>query len=90
MRFKLRSPVQTRVVQSDARLMEKGSMCATKSKEFLTGLCKKLNIVVEEGVSVAKMCSEISARLMYLELLERSNGTNVKFFYTHFEEGAAG
>ena len=89
-RFKLRSPVQTRVVQSDARLMEKGSMCATKSKEFLTGLCKKLNIVVEEGVSVAKMCSEISARLMYLELLERSNGTNVKFFYTHFEEGAAG
>ena len=89
-RFKLRRPVQMRVAQSDSRLREKGSMCSTKSKEFLVGLCKQLKIDVGGGVAVARMCGEISARLMYLELLERSNGTNVKFFYTHFEEGAAG
>lgn len=84
-RFKLRNPVQQIKIYKDARLIEKGSICSTKSKTFLLKLCKQLKIKINEKVSITVICNEIKARLMYLELLERSRGTRVKFFYSHFE-----
>lgn len=84
-RFKLRNPIQQIKVHRDARLIEKGSICATRSKTFLLSLCKKLNINTDVKLSVPELCIEIKSRLMYLELRERSRGTNIKFFYSHFE-----
>lgn len=84
-RFKLRKPVQHIKIHKDARLIEKGSICSTKSKTFLLNLCKQLKINVNPKSSITTICNEVKARLMYLELLERSRGTRVKFFYSHFE-----
>jgi len=84
-RFKLRKPVQQIKIHKDARLIEKGSICSTRSKNFLLELCKKLKLDVDPKSSITKICNEIKARLMYLELLERSRGTRIKFFYSHFE-----
>jgi hypothetical protein len=84
-RFKLRKPVQQIKIHKDARLIEKGSICSTRSKTFLLELCKKLKINVDLKASITKICNEVKARLMYLELLERSRGSRVKFFYSHFE-----
>lgn len=84
-RFKLRKPVQQIKIHKDARLIEKGSICSTRSKTFLLDLCKKLKIDVDPKASITKICNEVKARLMYLELIERSRGTRVKFFYSHFE-----
>lgn len=84
-RFKLRKPVQKIKIYKDARLIEKGSICSTRSKTSLLAICKKLQIEMEPKSSITKICIEIKARLMYLELIERSKGTNIKFFYSHFE-----
>jgi len=87
-RFKLRTPVQNIEIHEDARLIEKGSTCSHRSKHFLLELSKKLNIKVDNKSSITVLCNEIKARLMYLELIERSKGTNIKFFYSHFEINA--
>lgn len=84
-RFKLRTPVQLIKVHDDARLTEKGSICSTRSKTFLLDTCKKLNIEADDKSSITKLCNEIKTRLMYLELLERTRGTRLKYFYSHFE-----
>jgi hypothetical protein len=84
-RFKLRKPVQQIKIHKDARLIEKGSICSTRSKTFLLDLCKKLKIDVDLKAPITKICNEVKVRLMYLELLERSRGSRVKFFYSHFE-----
>jgi hypothetical protein len=84
-RFKLRNPLQHIKIYKDARLIEKGSICSTRSKTFLIDLCKKLKIDIDPKVSITKICNEVKARLMYLELLERSRGSRIKFFYSHFE-----
>jgi hypothetical protein len=84
-KFKLRKPIQQIKIHKDARLIEKGSICSTKSKSYLLKLCKILNINIEHKLSVIKICVELKTRLMYLELIERSRGTLIKFFYSHFE-----
>lgn len=86
-RFKIRTPIQNIKIHKDARLIEKGSICSTRSKSFLVSLCKKLNIPLSGKESILSICNEIKARLMYLELLERAKGSNIKFFYSHFESG---
>jgi hypothetical protein len=84
-RFKLRTPVQQIKIYKDARLIEKGSICSTRSKTLLIDLCKKLKLTIDHKMSITKICNEVKARLMYLELMERSRGTKLKFFYSHFE-----
>jgi hypothetical protein len=84
-RFKLRKPIQYIKIHKDARLIEKGSICSTRSKQSLLKLCKDLQIKVSVNLSITGICREIKARLMYLELIERSKGTSIKFFYSHFE-----
>jgi hypothetical protein len=84
-RFKLRNPIQQIKIYSDARLIEKGSICSTRSKSSLIHICKKLKVKINSKSSITKICTEIKSRLMYLELIERSRETNLKFFYSHFE-----
>jgi hypothetical protein len=84
-RFKLRKPIQQIKIYKDARLIEKGSICSTRSKKNLLHICKQLNIKIDEKKSIHVICREIKARLLYLELVERSKGTSIKFFYSHFE-----
>jgi hypothetical protein len=84
-RFKLRKPIQNKIIYKDSRLTEKGSICITRSKDFLISLCKKLKIKYTTKSSVISLCDEVKSRLMYLELLERSRGSKLKFFYSHFE-----
>ena len=85
-RFKLRRPAQFIVAHTDARRTEKGSACITQDKKWLLTLCKKLNIEnMLPTTPVVQICQDIKARLMYLELLERSRGSNIKFYYNHFE-----
>jgi S-ribosylhomocysteine lyase LuxS involved in autoinducer biosynthesis len=84
-RFKLRKPIQKIKIHKDARLIEKGSICMTRLKPDLLQICKKLKIKIEPKSSTVKICREIKSRLMQLELIERSKGTNVKFFYSYFE-----
>jgi hypothetical protein len=66
--------------------MEKGSMCITRNKPYLQELCKKLRVITKNiDGSIITICEEIKARLIYLELIERTKGTKMKYFYNHFE-----
>jgi hypothetical protein len=84
-RFKLRKPAQLMAAQTDARRIEKGSACVTQDKKWLIALCGRLNIKTNADTSVVTICQSIRARLMHLELLERARGSDVKFYYNHFE-----
>lgn len=85
-RFKLRTPRQLLKVHKDSRHMEKGSMCITRNKPYLQELCKKLRVITKNiDGSIITICEEIKARLIYLELIERTKGTKMKYFYNHFE-----
>jgi hypothetical protein len=87
-RFRLRNPRQKIKHQKDARLAERGIICTSHSKPFLRELGKKLGIKnMPEKANITTLCNEIRARLMFLELTERAKGSNIKYFYNHFEEG---
>ncbi len=84
MKFKLRAPINEVKHRSDRRKIEKGSICITRSKPELLAICKKLNIDVQSGTSIA-LCNLIKTRLLHLELAERAKGSNIKYLYLHFE-----
>lgn len=86
-KFKLRNPIQNIKKYSDTRQIEKGSICATKSKGYLLSIIKKLEIPQKElnKNNVEDLCSQIRTRLIYLELKARSSGSNIKYFYFLFE-----
>ena len=88
-RFRLRNPRHKIKHQKDARLAERGIICTSRSKPFLHDLMKKLNIKETYKANITVMCGEIRARLMYLELVERAKGSNIKWFYNHYEPGGA-
>jgi hypothetical protein len=82
-KFKLRSPIQNIKQHKDTRQIEKGSVCTTKSKQFLQDVAKKLGLPSEEynKVNIEDLCMKIRTRLIYYELKARSSGSNIKFFY---------
>lgn len=81
-KFKLRNPIQKIKQHADARLVEKGSTCSTKSKNYLNSLVKKLNINIQKDSSnTNELCNKIRNKLIYLELKERQKGSNIKYFY---------
>lgn len=83
--FKLRSPQTAKDrVKSDLRLVEKGSVCTTKSKEFLIDVAKKLGIVLEKK-STTKLCDAIRVELLAREYEERRKKSKNKWFYYHWE-----
>jgi hypothetical protein len=89
-RFRLRGPRHKIKHHKDARLIERGIICTSRSKPYLVDIAKKLGIKgVSEESNLQAICREIRARLLYLELAERAKGTNIKYFYNQFEDGSA-
>lgn len=85
-RFKVRNPIQNIKQYKDSRLIEKGSVCSSKSKEFLNKIVKNLSIKIKDKNNVIKLCSIIRTKLIYLELKERLAGTKKKWFYFIYEQ----
>ena len=86
MRFKIRSPIQNIKQYKDSRMIEKGSVCSSKSKIYLREICKKIGIEVKGKINVTNLCNDIRTRLIYLELKEREAGTKKKWFYFIYEK----
>lgn len=84
-KFKLRNPVNEKKIYTDYRMIEKGALCTSKNRPYLETICSKLEIKIFNNESVIEICELIKNRLIYLEILERTNGTNIKFFYNHYE-----
>lgn len=88
-RFRLRNPRQKIQHHNDARLIERGIICTSRSREYLIDLAKKLGIKqLRADANLGDICREIRARLLYLELDERARGTNVKYYYNQYESAA--
>ena len=83
-KFKLRPPMHKLSVSADTRKIERGINCTSKPKRDLARLCKTLGLDVQK--TNTNSCADIEARLIWLELNERNNGTNIKHFYLVFEE----
>jgi hypothetical protein len=79
-RFKIRSPAHSIKQYKDNRLVEKGTVCNTKSKPFLINLSSKLDIEVTNA-NINEMCKNIRKRLITLEIEERKKKSNIKYFY---------
>lgn len=84
-RFKLRNPIHSIKKYKDQRETEKGTVCKSKSKEFLMGIVAKLGIELDDKINVDELCVLIRSKLIRLELIERVKKSNVKYFYFHYE-----
>lgn len=85
MRFKIRNPIQKIEKYADTRLIETGTVCKSKSKKFLIDIKNKLGIDMEDKLNVENLCYKIRQKLIRMELNERKKGSNVKYFYFHYE-----
>jgi hypothetical protein len=87
MRFKIRTPIQNIKQFKDSRLIEKGSVCSSKSKVYLHEIAQKIGIKFKENenINVSSLCNNIRTRLIYLELKERIAKTKIKHFYFIYE-----
>jgi len=86
-RFKIRSPIQNITKFKDSRMIEKGSICKSKSKQYLIDVARKLKITLndEKKPNVISICSLIRAKLIHNEIQERTKGSDIKWFYFFFE-----
>ena len=82
-KFKLRNPQKRNL--SDARLIERGSVCTTKSKSSLKNIAVKLGIKLDGELSLLNICNKIRNRLIYLELQERIKKTGIRYYYFVYE-----
>jgi len=85
-RFKLRAPKQSIKKYKDARLIEKGVVCKSKSKDNLYEIMDKLEINYPPKLNVEEICSLIRTKLIRLELKERIKKSKLKYFYFHYEQ----
>jgi hypothetical protein len=85
-RFKIRNPIHNIKKFQDSRMIERGTVCASKSKKYLWTVAEKLGIVMPDKMNVSELCGLIRSKLIRLELKERVAGTNIKWFYWHYEE----
>lgn len=85
-RFKLRPPLQDIKHFKDARKIEKGTSCKSKSKAQLLKLIKDLDIIIDDNENVDNLCQLIKAKLIRNELKERIKKSNIKWFYQHYEQ----
>ena len=84
-KFKIRSPIHKIQKHKDIRMIEKGSICTSNSKEYLLDIAKKLKIKLPEKINVPNLCHEIEAKLQLNELEERKAKTNIKWFFSFWE-----
>jgi hypothetical protein len=87
-RFKIRTPIQNIKQFKDSRLIEKGSVCSSKSKVYLREIAQKIGIKFKEkeNSNVTSICNSIRTKLIYLELKERIANTKIKYFYFIYEK----
>ncbi len=85
-RFKLRNPIHNIKKHKDSRLIEKGTVCKSKSKPYLRNLAKKLDITIPDKLNVDVLCTLIRSKLIRLELKERIRKSKIKYFYFHYEQ----
>lgn len=84
-RFKLRAPMHNIKKYKDTRLIEKGTVCKSKSKSYLRNIAKILDITIPDKVNVDELCMLIRAKLIRFELKERIKKSKIKYFYFHYE-----
>jgi hypothetical protein len=84
-RFKIRNPIQNIKQFKDSRLIEKGSVCSSKSKVYLKEIAEKLGIKLNGKINVTNLCNDIRTKLIYFELKERVAKSKKKFFYFIYE-----
>jgi hypothetical protein len=90
-KFKLRPPAHKIVKHDDSRMIERGSVCATRKKEDLFEIAKSLDITLDT-MSIKDVCDLIKFELMYREIKSRrkaqhdKSGKRVRWFYLHFEK----
>ncbi len=85
-RFKIRNPIHNIKKYKDSRQTEKGTVCKSKSKEYLKMVAKKLGAVMPDKVNVDDLCVVIRSKLIRLELKERIKKSNIKYFYFFYEQ----
>ena len=73
-RFKIRNPIQNVKQYKDTRKIEKGSVCNSKSKEYLFDVARQLKIDIPSKLNVGTLCDIIRARLIRNEIEERKIG----------------
>uniref|UniRef100_A0A6C0BCS3 Helicase ATP-binding domain-containing protein n=1 Tax=viral metagenome TaxID=1070528 RepID=A0A6C0BCS3_9ZZZZ len=88
-KFKIRAPVQKQYGtkgEVDMRKVERGTNCDTKSKEYLVDILDKLGAGDVSNLNRTELCETLLNRLLYLELMERSNPTStIKYLYDYWE-----
>ena len=84
-RFKLRTPIQKMKAFKDVRQAEKGTACSSINRTQLGIIAKKIGIPVRKG-GIQRLCDDIKARLMFLDLQERESGTKIRWFYNFWEK----
>jgi len=84
-RFKIRNPIHNIKKYKDSRETEKGTVCKSKSKEFLFDVIKKLNIDIPDKINVDELCVLIRSKLIRMEIIERVRKSDIKYFYFHYE-----
>ena len=85
-RFKLRAPNQNIKKYKDARLIEKGVVCKSKTKSELRKIATIIGVENVPKINVEDLCSVIRTKLIRMELVERIKKTNIKYFYFHYED----
>jgi sulfur carrier protein ThiS len=89
-KFKIRNPIQNIKRHKDSRMIERGSVCSTKSKNYLRELAKKLDIDTKsKSINVEDLCSKIRSKLIYYELKARTSGEKLRYFYFVYENQSA-
>ncbi len=84
-KFKIRNPIQNIKQFRDTRMIEKGSVCSTKSKSYLINISKKLNIEIGSSNNIDSLCQQIRSKLIYNELKSRLSNNPQRFFYFVYE-----
>jgi hypothetical protein len=84
-RFKIRNPIHNIKKYKDSRETEKGTVCKSKSKDFLFDVIQKLNIDIPDKINVDELCVLIRSKLIRMEIIERVRKSDIKYFYFHYE-----
>lgn len=83
-KFKIRNPIHKIQKHKDIRMIEKGSICSSISKDSLIELANKLSLKVPPS-NIQTLCREIENELQRRELEERKKKSNIKWFYSFWE-----
>lgn len=88
-KFKLRTPTHKMKRYDDLRLVGRGNLCFTKSKDELIKILKSLGSVFDNKSNINNLCKMLQNRLMYLDIEERKKGSNLRYFYYFHELDSA-